>query len=183
MSSIGYYDQHAVEFFDRTMHLDMNHVYQKFLPYVPHQGRILDAGCGVGRDSRFFLDAGYAVVAFDGSIEMVKLASKFLQQQALHLSFNAMCFFNEFDAVFAQASLLHVSYEELRDVIESFHAALRQTGILYVTFKYGVSMRQMDDRVFYDQNEKSIETYFQGLFTLLEVWKSVDVNKTASQSK
>jgi SAM-dependent methyltransferase len=40
-------------FFDRTINADVQDLYQKFLKYIPKKGRILDAGCGIGRDSRF----------------------------------------------------------------------------------------------------------------------------------
>ena len=55
MDSIGYYNKNSKEFYDRTINADQRDVYQKFLKYLPKSGRILDAGCGVGRDSKFFL--------------------------------------------------------------------------------------------------------------------------------
>lgn len=73
MSSISYYDKNAQDFYERTINADVQDLYQKFLKYVPKQGRILDAGCGVGRDSKFFLSKGYEVVAFDGSLEYENL--------------------------------------------------------------------------------------------------------------
>ena len=76
MSSIHYYDKNSQAFHDRTINADVQDLYQKFLQHVPNHGKILDAGCGVGRDSRFFLSKGYKTVAFDGSREMVKMASK-----------------------------------------------------------------------------------------------------------
>jgi len=46
MDSIGYYNKNSKDFFDRTINADLQEVYQKFLKYVPNEGRILDAGCG-----------------------------------------------------------------------------------------------------------------------------------------
>jgi len=182
MDSIAYYNKNAQEFFDRTIHADLQDVYQKFLSCVPKGGRILDAGCGVGRDSKFFLSQGYEVVPFDGSIEMVRLTSNLLGKQALHMLFQDMNFFNEFDAVWANASLLHVPYENLREVIESFHASLLPSGILYASFKYGTSMRQVEDRIFFDMDEASIEPYLQGLFHPLEIWKNADTRSKVAPS-
>ena len=136
MSSIDYYDKNSQDFYDRTIHADVQELYQTFLKYVPAQGRILDAGCGVGRDSKFFLSKGYEVVPFDGSLEMVKLTSNFLGKEALHMLFQDMNFSNEFDAIWANASLLHVPYVNLREVIESFHKALFPSGILSFTIEY-----------------------------------------------
>lgn len=182
MSSISYYDKNSQDFYDRTINADVQELYQKFLKHVPNQGRILDAGCGVGRDCRFFLSKGYEVVAFDGSIEMVKMASNILGKDALHILFQDMDFSNEFDAVWANASLLHVPYEDLREVIEGFHKALLRTGILYASFKYGTSMRATEDRLFFDMDESNISPYFEGLFHPLEVWKSTDTRSKVAPS-
>jgi len=69
-------------------------LYQKFLKHVTIGERILDAGCGVGRDSRFFLRKGYDTVAFDGSLEMEKLTSSLLGKNALNMLFQDIHFSN-----------------------------------------------------------------------------------------
>ncbi len=182
MSSISYYDKNAQDFYERTINADVQDLYQKFLKHVPKQGRILDAGCGVGRDSKFFLSKGYEVVAFDGSLEMVKMASNLLGKDALHMFFQDMNFPSEFDAIWANASLLHVPYENLRKVIEGFYKALLPSGILYASFKYGTLMREVEDRFFFDMNKASIEPYLQGLFNPLEIWKSADTRSKVAPS-
>lgn len=182
MDSIDYYNKNAKNFFDRTINADVQDLYQKFLKHVPNQGRILDAGCGVGRDSKFFLSKGYDVLPFDGSLEMVKLTSNLLGRDAMHVLFQDIHFSSEFDAVWANASLLHVPYENLREVIEGFHKALLPSGILYASFKYGTSMRRTEDRIFFDMNEASIEPYLKGLFVPLEIWKSADTRSTVAPS-
>lgn len=182
MGSIGYYDKNAIDFYDRTINADVQELYQKFLKHIPNQGRILDAGCGVGRDSKFFLTRGYEVLPFDGSLEMVKLTSNLLGKEALHMFFQDINFSSEFNAVWANASLLHVPYENLKEVIKGFHKALLPSGILYASFKYGTSMRRIEDRIFFDMDETSIEPYLKGLFVPLEVWKSADTRSKVAPS-
>ena len=53
----------------------MTEHYEKFLLLVPIGGLIIDAGCGSGRDSKFFLDNGCRVKAFDVSAAMVDFTS------------------------------------------------------------------------------------------------------------
>lgn len=65
--TIEYYNRHAQSFCDSTVMADMSLCRRRFLQYIPKGGRILDAGCGSGRDSRAFLEAGYRVEAFDAS--------------------------------------------------------------------------------------------------------------------
>lgn len=182
MESIAYYDKNAQQFFDRTINADLQEMYRKFLQHVPKGGRIVDAGCGSGRDAKFFLSEGYDVVPFDGSIEMVHLTSHFLGKPALHLLFQDMHFQSEFDAAWANAALLHVPYEQLRDTFAAFHAALLPSGVLYASFKYGTSMRQVKERLFFDMNEANIEPYLQGLFRPVEIWKSADTRSQVAPS-
>jgi SAM-dependent methyltransferase len=57
--TIAYYDSHAEEFAAQAANLDMYHLYDRFLRHVRPGGRILDAGCGVGRDTLAFAERGY----------------------------------------------------------------------------------------------------------------------------
>jgi SAM-dependent methyltransferase len=182
MDSIGYYNTYSQAFYDRTIHADLSDIYDRFLPYVPQAGRILDAGCGVGRDSKFFVSQGYQVLPFDGSVEMVRMTSQLLGQTALHLVFENIGFSNEFQAVWANASLLHVPYENLKGILQHFNRALLPSGIFYASFKYGASMRQADERVFFDMNESTIIPYLKGIFTPLEIWKSADTRSQFAAS-
>lgn len=182
IDSISYYDKNSKDFHDRTINADMQELYQKILKHLPKQARILDAGCGVGRDSKFLLSKGYDVVSFDGSLEMVKMASNHLGKNVLHMLFQDINFSNEFDAIWANASLLHTPYKNLRGVLRGFHKALLPSGILFASFKYGTSMRQVEDRSFFDMDEASIEPYLRGLFQPLEIWKSADTRSKVAPS-
>ena len=57
----SYYDAHAKEYAALTVRADMSQAYDRFLAYLPAGAGILDAGCGSGRDSLFFLKNGYEV--------------------------------------------------------------------------------------------------------------------------
>ncbi|MGB2065821.1 MAG: methyltransferase domain-containing protein, partial [Marinomonas gallaica] len=60
-----YYDTFAEDFAKSTLPVDMSALYQRFLPLIPLQGHILDAGCGSGRDAKYFQSIGHKVWAFD----------------------------------------------------------------------------------------------------------------------
>jgi len=174
MCSVDYYNQNSQSFYDRTIYANVQDLYDKFLKYAPAQCCILDAGCGVGRDSKFFLNQGYDVVAFDGSLEMTKIASNLIGKDVLHMFFQDINFSAEFDAIWASASLLHVPYQDLRGIIQRFHNALVPSGILYASFKYGTFMRHIDNRFFFDMDESTIKTYLEGLFEPIKIWKTAD---------
>nr|WP_321261483.1 class I SAM-dependent methyltransferase [uncultured Sphaerochaeta sp.] len=137
------------EYLSTTRDVDMSSHYALFLlPYIPSDGRILDAGCGSGRDSRYFLDRGYQVEAFDLSESMVKAACELTGLPVRQLSFQQMDYKNAFDGIWACASLLHVPMEELPLVFERMVVALKEQGVLYCSFKLQAEDFQREGRHF-----------------------------------
>lgn len=59
----------------------------KFLLYLRSKSKVLDFGCGSGRDTKYFLDKGFRVDAIDGSEEFVKLASEYTQTEVKQMFF------------------------------------------------------------------------------------------------
>lgn len=78
--TIDYYNNNTREFIERTIHADISNCQQRFLKLVKRGARILDAGCGSGRDSKFFLEQGMNVQAIDASEKMCQAASKYIGQ-------------------------------------------------------------------------------------------------------
>ena len=52
MSTIDYYDQNAQEYYERTVDADLAEIREYFLGFLRRDARILDFGCGSGRDAR-----------------------------------------------------------------------------------------------------------------------------------
>ena len=72
MKTIDYYNKYAEEFTASTFEVDMESLYQPFLAELSEGARILDVGCGSGRDTLAFKNKGYQVEAIDYSAELVK---------------------------------------------------------------------------------------------------------------
>ena len=159
--NVDYYNRNADSFFEGSINADMSVVRARFLSYVPAGGRILDAGCGSGRDSKVFMEAGYDVVSFDASEEMCKRASEYIGREVKNMRFEEMSFANEFDGIWACASLLHVAFEKLPEIVKKLHEALRTNGAVYASFKYGEGTKIRGDRVFSDFTEESVIPFFE----------------------
>lgn len=125
-----------------------------FLSYLNPDSHILDLGCGTGRDSKYFLDKGYKVTSIDGSIKMCDVATALLQKKVKQINFLDINYKEEFGGIFACASLLHLSNEDLLIVLKKISKALKQDGILYTCFKYGDSTRIDKGRFYNDMNEE-----------------------------
>jgi len=87
MKTIDYYNTHASQFAESTFNVDMEILYQPFLEHLPSTARILDLGCGSGRDSLAFKKKGYEVDACDYSEELVKKAHELTGINVQHQSF------------------------------------------------------------------------------------------------
>lgn len=135
--TLSYYDEYGDEFFQRTVLVDMSHLYDMLLTHLPANAHILDAGCGSGRDIRVFLERGFRVSAFDGSETMAQLASEHTGLSIRHLRFEDMDYDQEFDGIWTSAALLHVPRIGLEGVVERFIRALKPGGFWYVSFKLG----------------------------------------------
>lgn len=175
--SIEFYNENATEFYNNTVSADMTETHEDFLKYVKPMGRVLDAGCGSGRDTVFFLSKGLSVVSIDASDEMVRLSSELTGQKTIKMRFQDISFFEEFDGVWACASLLHVSRGEIDDVIEKITKSLKPEGIFYASFKYGDEEVIREGRLFNSYNKKTLKSLIakQKGLTLIRVWKTQDV--------
>lgn len=183
MDSVAYYDRNAERFAADTGGLDMSALYERFLRHVHAGGRILDAGCGVGRDALAFTERGYSVVAFDASPEMVRLAMERTRGrvEVLRMSFDEVGWSEEFDGVWACASLLHVRATDLPRVFRRLQAALRPGGALYMSFKLGAGERVAGSRRFTDHTEETLREALTGTgLALAQAWTTTDVREGRS---
>lgn len=87
MNNEEYYRQNAQRFFTDTASVDMSALYPPFIDCLPPGARILDAGCGSGRDVKAFSEMGFIVEAFDTSAELVALARQLSGKAVMQMRF------------------------------------------------------------------------------------------------
>jgi len=152
MKTIDYYNQYADQFLQATLYVDMESLYQPFLAKLPDSARILDLGCGSGRDTLAFKNKGYQVDATDYSEVLIERATQLTGVPVKQQSFYELDMHDVYDGVWACASLLHCARNSLPDVLKRIHAALRRGGVCYMSFKYGTADRVEGGRAFTDLN-------------------------------
>jgi len=128
------YDQTAERFREGTRDHDVSQNIEALLRHLEGQApqRILDLGCGPGRDLKTFTRLGHSPVGIDGSAEFVAMARADSGCEVLHQNFLALDLPPaHFDGIFANATLFHVPLIELPRVLKALHATLKPRGVLF----------------------------------------------------
>lgn len=168
-NTLEYYNKNAEIYCEQTLIGNLQENYNKFLKHLPQGAFVLDFGCGSGRDSKYFLDNGYKVKAIDGSIEICKLASKYINQEVDCMKFEELEDINTYDGIWACSSILHVEKENLPNILCKMIESLKVNGIIYTSFKIGTGYEIKENKYYNYVTKEEMEQ------TLNELSKNVEL--------
>jgi len=140
-TTVDLYDKTAEEYAKQAVinaNLTQKEI-EYFIKFLPSRGLILDAGCGSGRDSKYFLDHGMNVIGIDLSDKLLKIAQKysprglFVKQDLRNIDFQV----EYFDGIWACASLVHLKRDECEISLRKMWQILKPGGIIFVHQKAG----------------------------------------------
>jgi len=133
-STLNHYESNAASFWEGTRNHDVTQNYEALLSALPNRKglKILDFGCGPGRDLFYFKSFGHLPTGLDGSKAFCDMARAHsgcpvLQQNFIDLDLAAA----SFDGIFANASLFHVPRQELSGVLKRLSDALMPDGVFF----------------------------------------------------
>ena len=109
----------------------------RFLDRLRPGVRVLELGCGGGRDAARMAERGFAVDPTDGSAVMVALARTGYGLPARLMRFDELSADSIYDAVWAHACLIHVKRADIARILGAIHHALRPGGWHFADFKLG----------------------------------------------
>ena len=108
----------------------------EFSSMLPKKGKVLDAGCGCGRDAAYLSEEGLNVTAVDICDGMINEAKKnnvlVKKQDILKLKEQ-----DEYDGVWCMATLADIPKTDVSKVLKNFFTSLKKEGILYIAVKEG----------------------------------------------
>ena len=183
--TLEYYNKKAHEFVNNTVSVNYTDTQDLFLEYLPENGYILDFGCGSGRDTKYFKEKGYKIEAIDGSEELCQIASEYSGIKVECMLFQDLNENDQYDGIWACASILHLSKTEMKDVLKKMIRSLKKNGIIYTSFKYGEFEGMKNDRYFSDFTEKIFQEYFINIegVELEKQWVTADVRPGRGEEK
>lgn len=135
-ATLAFYEREAPHYaraFDRpSRHLD------EFLDRLTPGARMLELGCGGGRDAARMTERGFAVDATDGSAAMVRQAGGRGSFAVRQMRFDQLAAVAAYDAVWANACLIHVPRADCPAVFAAIRRALKPGGWHFASFKLGI---------------------------------------------
>ncbi|MBU0998824.1 methyltransferase domain-containing protein [Patescibacteria group bacterium] len=159
--TIKTYEELAEDYY--KTHFDINeikNIADFFIQNLKGQ-KILDIGCGPGRDAKYFSEHNLEVTGIDLTSNFVKMASKnvpnakFMQMDMRNLDFPE----NTFDGIWACASFLHVPKEDAKNTLLGFRKILKPAGLIYLSVKQG------NEEKFVEKDEYKGRTKFFAFYT------------------
>ncbi len=180
LDNLEWYETHAKEYTDRWNDFDTSSIATEFLKalggneekmFTPREGlKLLDAGCGPGRDVEFFLRKGFNVDGFDFSPAMVRITKRRLRElqsdpqvgerakecEISVSSFDEIQAIGSYDGIWASASLLHVPRRDFESSLRRLARSLKRDGVIFMSFKAGGKDSIWDSRHYSNYTEESL---------------------------
>jgi SAM-dependent methyltransferase len=138
-STLAHYGERAEQFREGTWLHDVSQNLDALCEPIAAGGvhapfRVLDFGCGPGRDLIALRQRGHAPTGLDGCGRFCVMAREASGCPVLHQSFLELALPERgYDGVFANASLFHVPLEALPRVLRQLRAALIPGGVLFAS--------------------------------------------------
>ena len=171
----AYYTGNAQQYCEESSVFEVHDLYDRFLEHIPANAHMLDLGCGSGRDSKAFRELGYTVTSVDGNPEIAIWAQGFTGHPVEVRSFQELDYQEEFDGVWASASLLHCHRDQLSNVLNMVLNSLKPGGVAYTSFKWGeTSSVDSRGRHFTNFTCHSLSRFLNAIprLEILEIWES-----------
>ena len=183
--TIEYYNKNVELFVSSTKDVEFNKMQNMLLKYLKKGDYILDLGCGSGRDSKAFLEKGFKVVSVDGSEKLCNIASSYIGQEVIFTTFQNFKSDIKFNGIWACASLLHLPYKDLKEVIKNLRNNLKEEGYFYLSFKYGEFEGERNGRYFTNMTEKKFRNLIKDIleYEIVEEKITSDARKGREEQK
>ncbi|WP_084287816.1 class I SAM-dependent methyltransferase [Desulfovermiculus halophilus] len=152
MSSETFYSSRAREYFGQTFGIDPSSFLRPLTGYLSPGARILDIGCGSGRDMLWLQQKGFTCWGLELSSPLAGLARRHTGLPVIEADFESFDFQKmDMDALILVGALVHVPQARFKPVLARILRALKKSGgHVLITMKKGRG-REIgpDGRVFY----------------------------------
>ncbi len=178
----AYYEQEAKAFFDATVTIDPTPILTPLAEALVPGARVLDIGCGSGRDLLWLKNRGFVPHGLEPSPALAKLAEKHSGCPVTTGDIITTDHFNEsWDGILISGVLVHFPHNTIPDILSRITNALAPGGRLYVSVKEGYGLAtDNDNRDFYYWQDDTFQAVARNAgLHLLEMTRSASARGNA----
>jgi SAM-dependent methyltransferase len=147
--TLNYYENNFEDAVERYERVDSSLFLQELPIWVPNGGKILDLGCGSGRDASFLLQEEYDVYGIDGSAKMIEEAVRLhpeLKGRLVHQVLPSPLPFADdtFDAVVSIALFMHFDIDTIEKICREIRRVLDPHGVFWLSIRLDNELADQD---------------------------------------
>lgn len=133
-----FYDSHYQEYCDRTFNISPGYFLAPLISNLSPEAKILDIGCGSGRDLLWLTNKGFRPTGFERSKNLAALARQNSGCPVLEGDFTLFNFADlRFDAVLMIGAMVHLRHSAVAPALSRISKSLIGGGLIYLTLKEG----------------------------------------------
>lgn len=137
-ATIDYYNRNAESYYWSTVAVDLDAIRKQFASYLPSEARVIDMGCGSGRDVMAFDNMGHNAIGLDASEELLKIAKERLEINAVTGDMIQWKAREPYDGIWACASLIHLTDTERKKFFDNLEFNLKKGGVIFISVREGI---------------------------------------------
>lgn len=136
--TIATYNEIAHHYQQKTKNLELIEEIKKFKKFLPKNAKVLDAGCGWGRDAKI-LSKNFRVTGIDLSEKLLDLARAYASKATFILADISQTDFPDdtFHGIWANDILIHLERKDILRTLKELRRVLKKNGVLYLSVKEG----------------------------------------------
>ena len=132
------FNKFAEQYADITFSNLLQYELNRFISLIPKDGKVLDLGCGAGRDVEYFTDFKLKTMGIDASKNLINEAKKRVNENFEVMDMRKLTFKDEeFDGIWAQDSISYVAKDDVKGVLKNVFRILKREGIFFVSVRKG----------------------------------------------